>query len=48
MKTMQYSAYIQDQWNVNNNFKLTAGLRFELPVYPSLNNNYNKAYCRSN
>lgn len=45
MKTMQYSAYIQDQWNVNNNFKLTAGLRFELPVYPSLNNNYNKAFA---
>ncbi len=45
MKTLNYSAYIQDQWNVNNNFKLTAGLRFELPVYPSLGNNYNTAYA---
>ncbi len=45
MKMMQYSAYIQDQWSVNDNFRLTAGLRLELPVYPSLDNNYNAAYA---
>ena len=46
MKQMQYSAYIQDQWNINENFKLTAGLRFELPVYPSLKDNYNAEYAK--
>jgi len=41
----QYSAYIQDQLNISNNFKLTAGIRFELPTYPSIENtNFNKAY----
>lgn len=46
MKQMQYSAYIQDQWNISENFKLTAGLRFELPVYPSLKDNYNTEYAK--
>ena len=45
MKQMQYAAYIQDQWNISENFKLTAGLRFELPVYPSLKDNYNAGYA---
>lgn len=45
MKQMQYSAYIQDQWNISENFKLTAGLRFELPIYPSLKDNYNEGYA---
>lgn len=46
MKQMQYSAYFQDQWNVSDNFKLNTGIRFELPVYPSLDNNYNEAYAK--
>lgn len=46
MRQMQYSAYVQDQWNINENFKLTAGLRFELPVYPSLKDNYNAEYAK--
>ena len=46
MKQMQYSAYVQDQWNISENFKLTAGLRFELPVYPSLKDNYNAEYAK--
>jgi outer membrane receptor protein involved in Fe transport len=27
----QFSVYLQDQINVSDNFRLTAGLRFELP-----------------
>jgi hypothetical protein len=48
MTQMQYSAYLQDQWNISDNFKLTAGLRFEVPVYPSLDNNYNEAFAALN
>ena len=44
MRYTQYSAYIQDQMNISDNFKLTAGIRFELPKYPSLDNNFNKAF----
>ncbi len=46
MKQMQYSAYFQDQWNVSDNFKLNTGIRLELPVYPSFDNNYNEAYAK--
>lgn len=46
MKTMQYSLYLQDQMNISENFKLTAGIRFELPKYPSLKNNYNEDFAR--
>lgn len=45
LKYQQYSAYIQDQMNITPNFKLTAGVRFELPYYPSLKNNYNAAFA---
>ena len=38
----QASAYIQDNMNLSDRFKLTAGLRLELPFYPSLENNYNE------
>lgn len=48
MKTQQYALYMQDQININDNFKLTAGLRFELPVYPDLKNNFNEAYYNLN
>ena len=37
----QASAYLQDQINFSNNFRLTAGLRLEYPVYPSIAYNYN-------
>lgn len=46
MKYNQFSAYVQDQINVSDNFRLTAGLRFELPFYPSLKNNYNEAFAK--
>jgi len=29
----QWSVYAQDEWNVNNNFKLTYGLRVDKPLY---------------
>jgi len=48
MKYAQYSAYVQDEINFSRNFKMTAGVRFEIPVYPSLKNNYNKAYADLN
>lgn len=40
----QISAYVQDEMNISNNFKLTAGLRFELPFYPNIDGNENKAF----
>jgi len=45
MKSQQYSLYFQDQMNVSDNVKLTAGLRFEMPHYPKLENNYNTAFA---
>ena len=44
MKYNQFSAYVQDQVNFSERFRLTAGLRFELPIYPELKNNYNKNF----
>lgn len=35
-KFAQYSAYIQDEFNVSNRFKLTAGLRVEQATYPDV------------
>lgn len=46
MKYQQYAAYIQDQFNITDNVKLTAGLRFELPHYPALKNNYNEPFAK--
>lgn len=46
MKTLQYSLYVQDQMNISDNFKLMAGIRFELPKYPSLKNNYNEDFAK--
>ncbi|MCH5335275.1 MAG: TonB-dependent receptor [Alistipes sp.] len=45
MQYRQLSFYVQDEMNLHQNFKLTAGLRFEVPMYPSLANNYNAAYA---
>ena len=42
---MQASAYLQDELNVSENFKLTAGLRLEMPIYPTIANNYNKEFA---
>ena len=45
MQYQQFSFYLQDELSIHKNFKLTAGLRFEVPIYPSLENNFNKAYA---
>lgn len=37
----QLSAYLQDNISISDRFKLTAGVRFELPFYPSLDFNRN-------
>lgn len=42
MDYQQFSAYVQDELDLHRNFKLTAGLRFEVPIYPSLDGNFNE------
>ena len=42
---MQASAYLQDELTFSDNFKLTAGVRFEMPFYPTIEGNYNKAFA---
>lgn len=32
-RTLQYGFYVQDEWQINDNFKVTAGLRFDIPQY---------------
>lgn len=41
---MQASAYVQDELNISDYFKLTAGLRLEMPVYPTIADNENKEF----
>jgi hypothetical protein len=43
-KTTQYAAYLQDEMSISDRFKLTAGIRLELPVYPSMAFNENADY----
>ncbi|MBR5249442.1 MAG: TonB-dependent receptor [Bacteroidales bacterium] len=38
----QLSFYLQDEIAISDRFKLTAGLRLELPMYPDLSYNYSK------
>lgn len=40
------SAYLQDEIKFSERFKLTAGVRFELPFYPSMEFNENKDFTR--
>ncbi len=42
----QFSLYLQDQMNLSDRFRLTAGLRFEMPNYPSLKDNYNEPFAQ--
>ena len=46
MSYNQFSAYVQDQINFSDRFRMTAGLRFEAPIYPKLKNNYNVAFSK--
>lgn len=41
---LQASAYVQDELTISDNFKLTAGIRFEMPVYPTIADNTNKEF----
>ena len=40
----QISAYLQDEMNLSDYFKLTVGLRAELPFYPTIASNENKEF----
>ncbi|MBQ5402332.1 MAG: TonB-dependent receptor, partial [Bacteroidales bacterium] len=40
----QFSAYFQDEIDFSDYFKLTVGLRAELPMYPTIANNENKEF----
>ena len=40
----QFSAYFQDEIDFSDYFKLTVGLRAELPIYPAIANNENKEF----
>lgn len=46
MKSQQLSVYLQDQMNISDRFRLTAGLRLEKPIYPALENNYNHQFAQ--
>ena len=41
---MQASAYVQDEITFSDYFKLTAGVRFEMPFYPAIEGNTNKEF----
>lgn len=50
LKTTKYSVYAQDEMDLHKQFKLTLGLRLELPVYPSLdceNKNFTEIYAKT-
>ncbi|MCH5302375.1 MAG: TonB-dependent receptor, partial [Prevotella sp.] len=44
MDTNLWSLYLQDNISLTDNFRLSAGVRFELPNYPSLSDNFNQAF----
>ena len=46
MKTNQWSLYLQDNISWSERFRMSIGARFELPSYPSLENNYNEDYYK--
>lgn len=46
MKYNQFSFYVQDQVNLSDRFRLTGGLRFEVPSYPSLEDNFNVPFSQ--
>ena len=46
MKTNQWSLYLQDNMSLSDRFRMSLGVRFELPSYPSLANNFNEEYYK--
>ncbi len=46
MSTNQWSLYFQDNMSLSDRFRMSLGVRFELPSYPSLKDNFNEAYYK--
>ena len=46
MKTNQWSFYVQDNISWSERFRMSVGLRFEIPSYPSLENNFNEGFYK--
>ena len=46
MSTNQWSLYLQDNISWSDRFRTSFGVRFELPSYPSLDNNFNEEYYK--
>ena len=44
MSTNQWSLYLQDNMSLSDRFRMSLGVRFELPSYPSLKDNFNQDY----
>ena len=44
MSTNQWSLYLQDNMSLSDRFRMSLGVRFELPSYPELKNNFNADY----
>ena len=44
MSTNQWSLYLQDNMSLSDRFRLSLGVRFELPSYPDLKDNFNQEY----
>ena len=44
MSTNQWSLYLQDNMSLSDRFRMSLGVRFELPSYPELKDNYNEEY----
>ena len=44
MSTNQWSLYFQDNISWSERFRMSVGVRFELPSYPDLKNNFNADY----
>ena len=46
MSTNQWSLYLQDNMSLSDRFRMSLGVRFELPSYPSLKDNFNEEYYK--
>ena len=46
MSTNQWSLYLQDNWSISDRFRMSLGVRFELPSYPSLKDNFNEDFYK--
>ncbi len=44
MSTNQWSLYLQDNMSLSDRFRMSLGVRFELPSYPELKDNFNEDY----